>query len=312
VGLLVLLALLAPVRAQTPSLAGTWLAILDLNGIVFPHVEELRIGKDGSVTTSIYASRDLADCAAKPSAQSGPCATGRPNAKGRLVMDNATKTLSVADLDIADDAMAGIGVADDERVAREVFWFGPGGPWTFTADGTALVMRRNAKLIVPNAEEQGPKAVSIEKRFFPVDDTFAADLISLTGAADFSVIKMVCLMPFVTGNAPSAGAFRATMRDIATVARKQQDLLAAAQTNPSPEIVEALRVSVATLGPGSTPSAETIAATAKGLGVTPALVDRFATELVLRRQQEPVDALLFTAMKTHAAEIRACHKQFFE
>ena len=63
-----------------PSLVGTWVAVPDPNGAVFPHLEELRIARDGRVVTTVYGPRRLPKCDDRASALSGPCAVGRTNA----------------------------------------------------------------------------------------------------------------------------------------------------------------------------------------------------------------------------------------
>jgi hypothetical protein len=41
-------------RTAAQSLEGIWVTVLDVSGAVYPHVEELRIARDGGVTTAIY------------------------------------------------------------------------------------------------------------------------------------------------------------------------------------------------------------------------------------------------------------------
>jgi hypothetical protein len=48
------------------------------------------------------------------------------------------------------------------------------------------------------------------------------------------------------------------------------------------------------------------------LGVTADQVERFVREIAMRPRAEPADALLFSMLKPKEAEIRACHKQYFE
>jgi hypothetical protein len=102
--------------------------------------------------------------------------------------------------------MAGLGTADDQRQARDLFGFGPGEPWTFRREATALVMARRSQPVIPNTELDGSKAIVIEKWFYAVDPAFAGDLVALAIGGEFSVVKLACAMPYITGGAKSASS----------------------------------------------------------------------------------------------------------
>ena len=44
--------------AQAQSLEGTWVTILHPTGLVYPHLEELRVDRHGGFTTTIYGRRE--------------------------------------------------------------------------------------------------------------------------------------------------------------------------------------------------------------------------------------------------------------
>ena len=314
--LLIAAALLLPVTnllAQVPpSLVGTWVAVHDPNGVVYPHLEELRIARDGGVVTAVYGLRMLPKCEDRMSALSGPCAVGRPNAKGRLVVDNVGQTIALASATFQPNAMTGLGLPLDERVARDIFWFGPGMPWKFRREENVLVMSRESKPVVPNTELDGTRLLRLEKRYFPVDDDFAGNAIALVEAGAFSLAKLLCIIPFATNTAERNGAFRALVRDIAAVQRKQQEMRAQALANPSAEAIAKFNKTLETLSPsGKPPSAADVAAAAAALRVDTAQVAQFVREISLRPRSKPVDELLFSALKPHEAQIRACHERHF-
>lgn len=296
-----------------PSLVGTWVALADSNGAVFPHLEELRIARDGGVVTAVYGARRLPQCEERASALSGPCAVGRTNAKGRLVVDNVGQTIALASIALQANAMAGIGVAFDERASRDVFWFGPGGAWKFRLAEEALVMSRQSRPIVPNTALDGTKFVTVEKWYFPVDDEFAGDAIALSEAGSFSLAKLLCIMPFATNISGRSPAFRTLVRDIATVERRQQEMRVDTLANRSAEAIAKLRKTLETLRPSvNPPSAEELAAAAVALRVDAAQVAQFVREISLRPRSKPVDELLFSVLKPHEGQIRGCHERHFK
>jgi len=313
--LLVLATLLLPVTnllAQVPSsLVGTWVAVPDANGVVFPHLEELRIARDGRVVTTVYGRRSLPKCDDMASALSGPCAVGRTNAKGRLVVDNVRQTIALASIALEANAMAGIGLPFDERLSRDIFWFGPGEAWKFSREGEALVMSRQSRPVVPNTSLDGTKVLGIKKSYFPVDDDFAGDAIALAEAGSFHVAKLLCILPFSTNSAGRSSVFRTLVRDIATVERRQQEMRDHALANRSAESIAKLRKTVATLQTSANPpTAAEVAAAA--LRVDAAQVAQFVREISLRPPSKPGDELLFSVLKPHEAQIRACHDYNFK
>jgi hypothetical protein len=305
----------AGLRAQAQSLEGIWVTVLDVTGVVYPHVEELRIAPDGSVVTAIYGIRHLPECAEIPPVQTGPCASGQTNITGQLVVDNTNGTIAVNAPALAGAAMSGIGNAADERIARNIFWFGPGQPWEFRREANALVTSRHSRPVVPDTVLDGSKAIIVEKRFHLVDAAFARDLVALAAGGDFSLVKLFCIMPFISGEAASAREFRTLMRDVAAVWQKREELLASmrASSSPGAHALETLTQVMSTLGPANgAPSARDVAATASALGVTVEQVERFVREIATRAPAEPADVLLFSMLRPQEAEIRACHKQYFE
>jgi hypothetical protein len=296
-----------------PSLVGTWVAVHDPHGVVYPHLEELRIARDGGVVTAVYGLRMLPKCEDSASALSGPCAVGRANAKGRLVVDNVGQTIALASLALQANAMAGIGLPSDELVARDLFWFGPGKPWKFRREENSLVMSRESRPLVPKTELDGTRLIAVDKRYFPVDDDFAGNAIALVEAGAFSLSKLLCIIPFATNSAERNGAFRALVRDIAIVQRRQQEMRAQALAKPSAEAISKFNKILETLSPsGKPPSGADVAAAAAALRVDAAQVTQFTREISLRPRSKPVDELLFTVLKPHEKQIRACHDQNFK
>ena len=313
--LLVLFLAAGATGTHAQSLDGVWIAVHDVNGVVYPHIEELRIASDGGVVMSIYGVRDLPDCADKPPVQAGPCAPGQANITGQIAIDTTKGIIAVNSPKLTDGAMKGIGTAEDERLARELFWFGPGEPWAFRREANVLAMSRQSHPVIPNTALDGSKAIVIEKQYYPADTAFADDLVALAAAGNYSLVKMACVMPFITGQAAQAGTFRALMRDVALVFQKREALLASLQANPSPQpgLVKALAQAMSTLNAANgAPSTQDIAATAAALGLTVEQVERFVREIAMRPQAEQADALLFSMLKSHESEIRACHKTYFE
>jgi hypothetical protein len=305
----------ASLCARAQSLEGVWVTVLDVKGIVYPHLEELRIARDGNVITAIYGIRHLPECEDKPPVQAGPCAVGQTNVTGQVAVDNAKGTIAVNAPTLSGTAMRGIGNADDERLAHELFWFGPGSPWTFRREANALAMWRRINPIIPGTVLDGSKAIVIEKQFHVVDAAFAGDLVAFAAGGEYSLVKMACIMPFISGDAGPAREFRTLMRDVAAVSQKRDELLASMRALPSlsPDASETLIQVMSTLrAANGAPSTKDIAATATVLGVTAEQVERFVHEIAMRPQAESADALLFSMLKPQEAEIRACHKQYFE
>jgi hypothetical protein len=305
----------ACLRAYAQSLEGAWVTVLDVSGVVYPHVEELRIARDGGVVTAIYGIRHLPECTDKPPVQAGPCSPGQRNVTGQLAIDTARQMISIIGPTLSGTAMRGIGSADDERLARELFWFGPGEPWTFRREADVLAMTRRSQPIIPNTPLDGSKAIVIQKQFYLVDAGFAGDLVVFTAGLGRPLLEMVCLMPFISGESGAAREFRTLMRDLVVVFQKLEELKASILASPSPsaEALERLAQVMSTLhAVNGAPSTEDMTATATALGVTVAQVERFVREIVLRPHATPADALSFSMLKTHETEIRACHKQYFE
>jgi hypothetical protein len=295
-----------------PSLVGTWVAVHDPNGVVFPHLEELRIAGDGSVVTAVYGTRSLPKCENIRSALSGPCAVGRTNAKGKLVVDDVAQTIALASMALETNAMAGIGLAQDELLSRESFWFGPGKPWQFRRRDEALGMLRQSRPVVPNTVIDGTKAITVEKWYFRVDDDFAGNAIALAEAGSFSVAALLCIVPYATNSAGRNGAFRALVRDVAIIERRQQEMIGHALVNRNTDAIAKTRTTLAILQRRSNaPSAAEIAAAAAVLRVDAAQVSQYVREISLRADATGVDQLLFSALKPHEPQIRACHKRHF-
>jgi hypothetical protein len=307
-----LFAAILPTRAQ--SLAGTWDTVLDVHGVIFPQLEELRIAGDGGVVTAIYGIRRLAECDDKLLTQTGPCAPGQTNVTGQLAIDESKGTIAVNGLKISDMAMRGIGTAADSRWARDLFWFGPGEPWTFQRAASTLVMSRRSYPIIPDMGLDGSKALVIEKSFYAVDASFAGDLVLFAAAIEDSVLKMACLMPVISGDAAPAREFRTLMRDVVAVSQKRQELVASmlASPNPSADMIERFVQVQSTLSAkDGAPSTKDIAATAVALGLTAQQIERFVREIALRPHADPADALVFSTLKPYETGIRACYKQHF-
>jgi hypothetical protein len=305
--------LAASLRTNAQSLEGTWITLLDFNGLVYAHLEELRIARDDSVVTAIYGIRHLPECADKPPIQIGPCAPGQMNIRGQLVIDNAKMTIAVRDRKLSATAMTGIGNANDVLLGRELLWFGPGEPWTFRREAKALVMSRlHRPMIVPDTTLDGSRNIGIEKQFYEVDVAFAADLVAFAAGGDYSLAKMACIMPFISGEAAPAREFRTLMRDVAAVSQKREQLLASIQTSPSPsaDALDTLVQVMSTLrAANGAPSTKDMAATATALGVTVEQVERFVQEITMRPHAGPADELLFSMLKPYETKIRACHTQ---
>lgn len=298
-------------RAGAQSLEGTWIAVHDVNGVVYPHIEELRIAREGGVATRIHGMRVLTECEGKPPAQTGPCAVGQPSAAGQLAIDEAKGTIALVEPKFTEGAMAGIGVADDARLARELFWFGPGAPWTFKREPHALALSRRSFPRVSGTDLDGSKPVLIENRYYRADETLPGQLIVLADVGGLPLAKFACIMPFVTGETESARAFRTLLKDITAVFGKISEMLVTVGTDPQESKVAMLQKVVATLR-GPDPAAADIADTAAALGVETAQVWRYIRELTARAQQQPADGLMFSMLKPHEGAIRACHKQYFE
>jgi hypothetical protein len=314
--ILLLLAACPGTRAQT--LEGTWIAVNDITGVVYPHLEELRIARDGSFETVIYGTRHLPQCEDKPLVQTGTCALGQSNFVGQLSIDNATARIVVNAHKLSGSAMSGIGTADDERWALDLLWFGPGEPWTFRQEANVLAMARRSQPTIPGTELDGSKTIVVEKQFYAVDGAFAGELIAFVAGGEYSLVRMACIMPFIAGEATPTREFRTLMRDVAAVgqaaSQKRADFLASVQkAPPSPEAVEAFAQVQSTLAAANgAPTAADISTTAIALGLRPEQVERFVREVAMRRRAGPADTLVFSMLEPYASKIRDCHKRYFE
>ena len=302
-------------HAQT--LEGTWVAVNDLNGVVFSHIEELRIAHDGGFQTVIYGIRYLPECADKPLVQTGTCALGQTNFIGQLSIDNVMGRIVVNAHKPSGSAMRGIGTADDERWALDLLWFGPGESWTFRREANVLTMARRSQPTIPGTPFDGSKAIVVEKQLYAVDGAFAGELVAFVAAGEYSLVKMACIMPFIVGETAPAREFRMLMRDVAAVgqaaSQKRAALLASVQgAPPSPEAVEAFVQVQSTLAANGAPTAEDISATAIALGLRPEQVERFVREVTMRRRAGPADALVFSMLAAYESKIRGCYKEYFE
>ena len=312
----VLFAACLPIHAQT--LEGTWVAVNDVNGVVYPHLEELRIAHDGRFETAIYGIRNLPECADKPLVQTGPCALGQTNFVGQLSIDNVMGRIVASAHKSSGSALRGIGTTDDERLALDLLWFGPEESWTFRWEESVLTMARRSQPKIPGTQLDGSKAIVIEKRFYAVNGAFAGELIAFVAAGEYSLVKMACIIPFITRETAPARAFRMLMRDIAAVgqaaSQKRAALLASVQGAPlSPEAIEAFaRVQSTLAAANGAPTAEDIAATAIALGLRPEQVERFVREITMRRHAGPADTLVFSMLEPYGGKIRDCYKHYFE
>lgn len=310
----VILLLDASPRTHAQSLEGTWVTLLDFNGLVYAHLEELRIARDDTVVTVIYGIRHIPECADKHTIQIGPCAPGQTNVTGQLVIDSAKMTIAVRGRRLSATAMTGIGNANDVLLGRELLWFGPGEPWTFRREAKALVMSRlHRPMIVPDTTLDGSSGIGIEKQFYPVDAAFAGDLVAFAVGGDYSLAKMACIMPFISNEAAPAREFRALMRDVAAVSRKREELVASILANPSPSadaLETFVQVNSTLRAANGAPPAKDITATAVALGVTAEQVERFVREITMRPHAERADELLFSMLKPYEKEIRACSSRY--
>jgi hypothetical protein len=304
---------IAPADAQT--LAGRWLAILDINGAVMPHAEELQVAADGAVKTIVYGIRRLPECDTAHFAETGACAPARPNISGTIARDVAKGTVAVDHMVPTRGAMEGIGTPFDERLAAELFWFGPGPPWKLGADGRALLMTRRSVPVIPNTELDGTKTITVEKRFYPVDEGFAADLVLFADGIHAYLPKFVCIMPFVSRDAPAAGDFQALMRDAVAVLRKREALFVSFSANPDRDAAMIARFAQVnrTLAAADGPPADMdMAAVAATLGLTADQVSHYVREIVLRPHASGADALMFSMLRANEAQIRGCYAQHFQ
>jgi hypothetical protein len=310
----VILLLAASPRTYAQSLEGTWVTLLDFNGLVYAHLEELRIARDDTVVTVIYGIRHIPECADKHTVQIGPCEPGQTNVTGQLVIDSAKMTIAVRGRRLSATAMTGIGNANDVLLGRELLWFGPGEPWTFRREAKALVMSRlHRPMIVPDTTLDGSSGIGIEKQFYPVDAAFAGDLVAFAVGGDYSLAKMACIMPFISDEAAPARDFRALMRDVAAVSRKREELVASIRANPSPSpdaLETFVQVNSTLRAANGAPPAKDITATAVALGVTAEQVERFVREITMRPHAERADELLFSMLKPYEKEIRACSSRY--
>ena len=178
-------AMALPVAAE---LAGHWLHIGDATGHVVSHFEELVVAEEEEVaqgrTFEIRVHRLSAQL--EPECLEGPAAPADCSAmvvtdRGRLVPDDAARTLTISGVDILAEPFAhpldkagwaGIGLAR-------------GTTWDMARSGGVLDLSRSVPAGKLPDDWPGPREqLDLAKRFYLVPEGFAADLLTL--AAEYS------------------------------------------------------------------------------------------------------------------------------
>jgi hypothetical protein len=290
-------------------LEGTWITILHPTGLVYPHIEELHVDRDGGFTTKIYGRRDVPGC--DGGTQMTSCSPGRLNIEGRIESDLSKSTVAATNTKLVPGAMNGIGTATDERIAQVLFWFGLGEPWLIRYDANTFVMSRVLRPFMKDTAFDGKTDIAIDKHFYKADWGFAQDLIDFSTNLEFSLLKLSCVIGFVSDGSERSRSFRALIRDLNAVSEKRNELLASLHQNPTPELRETvLRVLAALGNTTSAQSADDISAAAKALGVTVEQVERYVREAVIPHKTG-FDVSLFSMLRPLEVYIRSCYRKHF-
>jgi hypothetical protein len=301
--------LLCHTCAQAESLEGTWVTILHPSGLVYPHIEELRIDRDGGFSATIYGRREGPGC--EESARTSSCSPGKTNVKGQIDVDLRQGVVTAKSSVLIPGAMRGIGNATDGRIAQELLWFGLGEPWSIRREARVLVMTRISRPRIDGTNFDGTRDVATEKYFYKVDPEFAHDLVAFAASFDYSLVKLSCIIGVVSDDSERSHSFRALIRDLITVSQKRNELLASVQKNPTPELRQILLQVLSTLGTVTgAPTNDDVSAAARALGVSAEQVERYIREAVTPHRAG-FDVLLFSMLRPLEPEIRACHKKYF-
>ena len=121
--------------------------------------------------------------------------------------------------------MTGIGNATDLRLAQSLFWFGLGEPWSIRHEANALVMSRISRPLINDTIFDGTKDVALEKHFYKVDPEFARDLVGFSTRLDYSLLKLSCVIGFVSDDSERSRSFRALIRDLVAVSQTRVHFL---------------------------------------------------------------------------------------
>ena len=197
---------------------GTWVAVHDVNGLVLPHFEVVRVRSDGETTVEIYASRlaetcDLPDRLAPPE-----CRNPFVYARGKLAIDPSKSAISLSQTKPEPVRIAGWS-GSDRNLAAALFWFGnDGAVWQYARQGKRLSMEREVSVPAQALGQPGNGVVNarIAKKLVRVDAQFAEDLITLLAALDVSALEGYCVAEAFEG--PPAGL--TTFRDFLSSASK--------------------------------------------------------------------------------------------
>lgn len=199
------------------SLAGTWLGVVQLDDRVVPHVETLTLSADGHVVTDVWAPRrgnfpGGARCAGRTALEEPLCKNPHRTSRGRLSVDTARGTLSIAELERVGPGLRLAGSDRDERMAHTQLWLTAPGEWTFARRGDLLTLGRTVI-----GEDRRPQ--SYVRSLYRVDALFAGELIDAMDALGESAAAAGCLLETAHGDAAAWRELRLRVRQVARVHR---------------------------------------------------------------------------------------------
>lgn len=299
----------ATVSAQDgKDFTGTWIAVHDVNGVVLPHFEVLRVGSGGDATVEIYAARQAEKCDLRDQLAPPDCRNPFVYARGKLAVDPGKSSLSLTQVKREPVQIAGWSDSD-ASLAPVLFWFGNDGVrWQFARQGNRLSAEQQVSVPAQALGQTGndPVNVRIAKQLVHVDASFADDLITLLVALEVSALEGYCIVDVF--GAPQSGlvAFRDFLSRASKGAKTVLDLRKSVFDTDVDKVVIQSRVG-ATLWIDQAKSGDQIpAAVAAVIGANSADLKEFLTARSSLTEPTIAATYMFPGLEQHETTMTAC------
>lgn len=298
-----------PASAQDDKdFTGTWLAVHDVNGVVLPHFEMLRVGSGGDATVEIYAARQAEKCEVRDQLAPPDCRNPFIYARGKLAVEPGKSTLVLTQTKLASVQIAGWSESD-VNLAPLLFWFGKDGArWQYARQGNRLSVEQQVAVPAQLVGQAGNDVVNtrIAKQLVRVDAEFAGDLISLLVALDVSVLEGYCIVDAFGSPAPASATFRDFLAKASKGARAVTNLRKSVFEADVEKAILQSRAAAALWIDEAKPGDPVPAAVAAGLGADAARLNDFLTARASLADSTIAASHMFPGLEPHAATMTAC------
>ncbi|MBN8293784.1 hypothetical protein JI664_17565 [Rhodobacter sp. NTK016B] len=185
------LCLIAPVaeaqRAPTPEeMAGSWMGIGDMLGLLPGHIEALTIGADGAAQSVVWRApgEGCADASDAVEADEAGCALPVPVFSGAAALENLTVRF----------------VPDDEAPAAGAFPGAPAEPLLALSGGAWTMFRADSQMMISREAEIRGASVPLLRIFVAVEPDFPAVFYDYAVAMELDMARTLCPVTLLHAN----------------------------------------------------------------------------------------------------------------